>query len=245
MTAACHCTGGADIYYLSHFYLKSCLCQSSLLLLYCTTKHHNVVFMSIFHPPSDPSTGCCATVPLRLHVLLLGWLYCIWCCHIFFTVKPDCIITGLQYILRYIQEWSSFFTIWLLWIISAPLSLISFCHWWPRVDRQMICTKSVSLISLHIIIQEKEHVQFTWKRRCVIKLPGWWNKHFRGRFNKQICPNVILENKSLRCSIANIEQLHIWFIVWALSVKEKVEYNVWMDINYRSVQKFRVSHFYF
>ncbi len=136
MTAACHCTGGADIYYLSHFYLKSCLCQ----LLYCTTKHHNVVFMSIFHPPSDPSTGCCATVPLRLHVLLLGWLYCIWSCHIFFTVKPDCIITGLQYILRYIQEWSSFFTIWLLWIatiFNQFLSLMTQSR--PSNDLYKIC----------------------------------------------------------------------------------------------------------
>ncbi len=31
--------------------------QSSIMLLYCTTKHHNLVFMSIFHPPSDPSTA--------------------------------------------------------------------------------------------------------------------------------------------------------------------------------------------
>lgn len=81
MTAACNSTGGADIYYRGHvplfisaFCLKSILMflQSSIMLLYCTTKHNNLVFMSIFHPPSDPSTGCCATVPLRLHMLLLG-----------------------------------------------------------------------------------------------------------------------------------------------------------------------------
>ncbi len=41
------------------------------------------------------------------------------------------------------------------------------------------------------------------------------------------------------------EQLHIWFIVWALSVKEKVKYVFWMDINYCSVQKFGVSKIYY
>uniref|UniRef100_A0A671RJZ0 Raftlin, lipid raft linker 1a n=1 Tax=Sinocyclocheilus anshuiensis TaxID=1608454 RepID=A0A671RJZ0_9TELE len=80
MTAALNSTGGADIYYRAHislFIFVSGLKSSDVIIvLYNVSllhqKHHNFVFMSIFHPPTDPSTGFCATVPLRLHVLVLG-----------------------------------------------------------------------------------------------------------------------------------------------------------------------------
>lgn len=151
-------------------------------------------------------------------MLLLGWLYFIWCCHIFFTVKPDCIITGLQYILLYTR---------IIFFLHNMTAVNHFCttifnQFLPLMTQRRpsndLYTKSASL-TLHII-QEKEQVQFIWKRRCVIKLPGWWNKHFRGRFNNQICPNLILE-------VQYSKYWTITYLVYCLSFICKGKGRIW------------------
>lgn len=71
MTAALDSTGAADIYSGGHILLFIFVLWPQILHDVITAlnnasllhqKHHNLVSMSILHPPSDLSTGFCATV---------------------------------------------------------------------------------------------------------------------------------------------------------------------------------------